>query len=65
MAKKEEVKKEETGITLRAGATVRNGDGVPRKLKDAVIVQVENRSGRQYITSPEEFLGDWFDVREI
>jgi hypothetical protein len=68
MAKKTEESKEqkqEAGITLKAGAVIRNAEGVPQRLREPLVVQVEDQSGRQCITSPEHLVGFWFDVREM
>lgn len=50
---------------LKPGATVRDKDGKPRKMQDAVTVEYDERDGRCCITSPLEMAGDWFDVREV
>jgi len=52
-------------ITLVAGATVRDADGRPRKIAAAVAVRYAIESGRCIITEPMEFIGSWFDMREV
>ena len=50
---------------LKAGATIRDSDGRPRKLADSLPVEFEERDGRCVVTRPIELAGHWFDVREV
>ena len=62
---KEEVKAKGPTQLLKPGATVRDKNGNPRKVQDAITVELEARQGRCCITRPSEMAGDWFDAREV